>query len=431
MDAVSTQSVGDLADTSARAEPSAALRDVLWAFFSSRALVWVIGMAAVALVGYFPHGQGSSILDPGHLTVPFHHRFLDLLISPATRWDSAWFLSIAKAGYTLPSQGVFYPLYPSVIALGAAAFGGGLDSILGIAISSACAIGSLYLLHRLVVLDFDEQVARNTVWIFAWLPISFVLSAVYSEALFLLLAVGCIYTARMGRWAAAGLLGGLAALTRSSGVLLLVPLLILYLWGPRADRGPDRPAGARKPRYLPQPDILWIALVPIGLAIFIAFLGLSTGHPWTPFTEERLWGRHFIPLAGVPLGILKALWAVLTAVPGLYPRLAGRVTVAGQIRDAVELGFLVLAVLLLRIASKRLPLAYAAYAAISLAMAVSVPAGNDPLKSLPRFTLVMFPLWIALGLWATERRHVRAVIAVSAPLLALGTFGFVSWSSAA
>jgi hypothetical protein len=61
-------------------------------------------------------------------------------------------------------------------------------------------------------------------------------------------------------------------------------------------------------------------------------------------------------------------------------------------------------------------------------MAVSVPATNEPLKSFPRFTLVMFPLWIALALWATERRLARTIIGVSAPLLALYAYLFVSWS---
>ncbi|HET7177610.1 MAG TPA: hypothetical protein VFI63_02870, partial [Solirubrobacterales bacterium] len=93
----------------------------------------------------------------------------------------------------------------------------------------------------------------------------------------------------------------------------------------------------------------------------------------------------------------------------------------------VELAFLVLALLLLRFSWRRLPAAYTAFSAVSLAIAVSVPADNDPLKSLPRLTLVIFPLWIALALWATERNRVRALLAVSAPLLAVWTFLFVSW----
>ncbi len=87
-----------------------------------------------------------------------------------------------------------------------------------------------------------------------------------------------------------------------------------------------------------------------------------------------------------------------------------------------------LSAFLLRLCWKRLPAAYTAFAAASLAMAVSVPATNEPLKSFPRFTLVMFPLWIALALWATERRLVRTVIAALGPLLALYAYLFVSWS---
>src|SRR3712207_7094967 len=47
--------------------------------------------------------------------------------------------------------------------------------------------------------------------------------------------------ARRDRFWLAGLLGGLAAATRSAGVLLLVALALLYLYGPRG-----RPASARR-----------------------------------------------------------------------------------------------------------------------------------------------------------------------------------------
>ena len=107
----------------------------------------------------------------------------------------------------LSSQTVFFPLYPGLIALGGVLIGQGLGVVLGIVISSVCAVGALYVLHRLVSLEFDQRLAHNTVWIFAWLPIALVLSAVYSEALFLVLAIGSFYAARTGRWALAGVAG--------------------------------------------------------------------------------------------------------------------------------------------------------------------------------------------------------------------------------
>jgi Mannosyltransferase (PIG-V) len=420
-----TATVGGIVDLRAHNERWTALYDVLAAFFSSRTVVWVAGIAAVLLLGWRPGAIAQY--DHAHLTMPFHQTVGNLLVAPATRWDSAWYLGIARAGYVLPLQTVFFPLYPGLIALGGAFVGQGLDAIVGIAISCACAIGALYLLHRLVSLEFDEHLAHDTVWIFAWLPTAIVLSAVYSESLFLFLAVGCFYSARSGRWALAGLAGGLAAATRNGGVLLLVPLLILYLYGPQSAREPDRPAGGLWPRYRLRGDIFWMALVPLGLLAYMAFLQIEIGHPLAPFTHQLHWGRHFIPLAGIPLGLLSLGRATVAAIPGLDPALAAHVTLVGELRRGLEVGFLILALALLRVCWKRLPLAYTAFAAISLAMAVSVPTSDDPLKSLPRFTLVMFPLWIALALWASERRRVRGVIATCAPLLALSAFMFVGW----
>jgi Mannosyltransferase (PIG-V) len=460
VDAVTAQPVDGVATLPvADAEPlneerRAALRDTLGAFFSSRAVVWIAGVAAALAVGFYP---GTSILlDPHHLTAPFHQRFLNFLISPAARWDSAWYIGIAKTGYMLSYQTVFFPLYPALIAIGGAVVGSGLDVFVGIFVSFACSIGALYLLHRLVTLEFDAQLARNTVWIVAWLPTALALSAVYSEALFLLLAVGSFYTGRRGRWALAGLLAGLAAATRNGGVLLLLPLLILYLYGPREDREPDLPAGgwappapepgggltaddrivrlrlwARTflpPRYRIRREVAWLALVPLGLLVYMIYLAFATGHPLDPFTHQHHWGRYLLPFGAIPLGVWSVLREAYAAVPGLDNRLASHMTFSGAVHHIYALAFLVVSLLLLRICWKRLPAAYTAFAAVSLAMAVSVPAHNEPLKSFPRFTLVMFPLWIALALWATERRRVRMVIAISAPLLALSSYLFVTWT---
>jgi hypothetical protein len=60
-------------------------------------------------------------------------------------------------------------------------------------------------------------------------------------------------------------------------------------------------------------------------------------------------------------------------------------------------------------------------------MAVSVPGRAEPLKSLPRFTLVIFPLWISLALWADEKRRSRAILLILPLLLAGWSFLFTGW----
>jgi hypothetical protein len=404
------------------------LNEVAGAFFSSRALVWVAGLITAIIFGTAPHH--SVALDPiAHYVRPFGIHFFNLLVSPGARYDSAWYLSIARLGYVHHVQAVFFPLYPlSVAVLGLTRLP---DVIAGIVLSCAFAIGALYLLFRLVELDQGAEKARHTIWIVAWLPMALFLSAVYSESLFLLLTIGSMYAARRDQWWLAGVAGCLAAATRNSGFLLVVPLLLLYLYGPRP-RPPDRqPAGRFAPRYAVRPDIAWIALVPVGMIGYLFYLHFAVGHPLAPFTAEHRWSRYFAPLGGIPLGIYAAVKSLVGIIPGVDPKLASHLSTLKIIRHEVELAFLALSGFLLWFGRRRLPVAYTAFAALSLAAAVSVPAHGEPLKSLPRFTLVIFPLWISLALWADSRRRLRALSAVLPVLLAAWTFLFVGWYWAA
>jgi hypothetical protein len=96
--------------------------------------------------------------------------------------------------------------------------------------------------------------------------------------------------------------------------------------------------------------------------------------------------------------------------------------------DVVLFAWIALALIALIGAARRLPLAYAAYAAASLVVPLSYPVGPQPLMSLPRFLLVLFPLWMWVGWWLA--RHARArlpVLALSAVLLAVCTAQFATW----
>jgi Mannosyltransferase (PIG-V) len=389
-------------------------------------VIWVAGVFTALAAG--PRQLEANSFNHHHLVTPFHDTLANVLVSPAARWDSVWYLGIAHFGYYRADQTVFFPLYPILAAAGGAAFGGTVSAelVAGIVVSLACALGALYLVHRLVALELGREVADNAVWIYAWLPVAFFLSAVYSEALFLLLTVGSFYSGRTGRWWLAGALGALAALTRNSGVLLVIPLVLLYLYGPRADRPPDRASAGLKPRYRLRGDALSIVLVPLGLLAYLVYLKLSLGHALSPFQAESHWHRALDPLGGIPAGIWLGAKSVVAFVPIVGPGVA-----MGDVRKVVELGFLALGAWLLWRSWKRLPLAYTAYAAVALALAASVPTAGEPLRSLPRFTLVVFPLWIALSLWATERRRVGVVLACCAPLLVLWTVLFTSWTWAA
>ena len=273
----------------------------------------------------------------------------------------------------------------------------------------------------------------------AFAPMAFFFSAVYSEALYLALSVGLFWCARQGRWAWVGVLGVLAAATRSTGIVLLAPALMLYLYGPREDRTPDF-ARARatfmdrfRPRYRPRLNVLWLAIVPVGLGAYMAYLGLAGGDPLSPLHTQDVWGRHFAgPYLGVWDGVKAAFEGARQLLSGqsrhVYFQAAGGSPAIAAGHNLMLLAFLCAAVPLVVIALRVLPLAYGAYTVVALALPLSFPVAAQPLMSLPRFLVVLFPLSMALASYLAVRPRARVgVLAVSALLMAVFVAQFATW----
>jgi hypothetical protein len=386
-------------------EADAATRATLRALLGSRAIVWGAGLIALALFG-----QKASVfasMDGRHVTEPFGSATANFLFAPAARWDSAWYLTIAHAGYATRASSAFFPLYPLLICGGTVLLGSAL--LVGTLISVMATAVALHLLYRLARLDLSHEQARTTVMLVAFFPAALFLSAVYTEALFLMLSVGAIYAARLERWAWAGLLGGLAAATRSGGVLLLLALAWPYLW--RARGQPRRTLGR---------SVAWLALVPAGLLAYMGYLALVHHAPLAAFQAEAEWGRHF---AGPLGGLVKALAAAPT---DLRLGLTGHAVVVGAAapiswptHNLIDLGFAAFAAGGLSLGWRRVPSAYLVYGLALLAQALSYPTLAEPLQSLPRYVLVIFPVFIGWGAWLGERPPAaQPVIASSALLLA-------------
>ncbi len=431
-----------------RADPArmAAVSDSWRALWSSRLLVWLAGAGTVAAVGF---GPMRSAFNPPGVTRGFGW-LGDLLAAPAARWDASWYLVIAHFGYRpdlgsfTSSRTAFFPLYPlglHVIALS------GLPPVLaGVLLSLVALSLSLYGIHRLTTLELappspggiphssGREVARLAVLVTAFAPMAFYFSAVYSESLYLALSVGLFWCARHGRWAAVGALGALAAATRSAGVVLLIPALILYLYGPREDRAPDFiTARFARPRYRVRGDIMWLAMVPAGLALYLAYLGVAGGEWLMPFHAQDVWGRQF---AGPYLSVWDGLKAAFEGARQLlsfqrshvyFPSAGGSPFVdAGH--NLMLLAFLLAAVPAVVGVLRRLPLAYGVYVLAALALPLSYPVSSEPLMSLPRFLVVLFPLSMWLAAWlAAHPRAQRPALVALAVLMAFFVAQFATW----
>jgi hypothetical protein len=449
--------------TRLRADPTrmAAIRETWRALWISRLLVWVAGVGTVATLGF---GPIRGAFDPPGVTRGFGW-LGDLLAAPAARWDSSWYLVIAHYGYRpelgsyTAARDAFFPLYP----LGLHALSDlGLQAVLaGVLFSLAAFALALYGIHRLATLELagsgragSRDIAGLAVLVTALAPMAFYFSAVYSESLYLALSVGVFLYARRGRWAWAGALGALAVATRSAGLVLALPALMLYLYGPREDRPPDydhvdslRPPGgrarvisdlgrwirARGPRYKLRANVLWLALLPAGLGLYMAYLGLSGGDTLAPFHAQDIWGRHFAgPYVGVWDGIKAAFEGARQLLSAqrahvYYPIAAGSPFVSAG-HNLVLLAFLLAAAPLFVLALRVLPLAYGVYAIVALALPLSYPVAAQPLMSLPRFLVVLFPLSMAFAVWLAAHPRARIpALAMSALLMAFFVAQFATW----
>jgi hypothetical protein len=422
-----------------------AVRESWRALWSSRLLVWAAGMGTVLAFGF---GPVRKAFDPPGVTRGFGW-LGNLLAAPAARWDAAWYLVIAHYGYRpdlgayTSSRTAFFPLYP--LGLSAIAHLGVPPVLAGVVLSLLALALSLYGIHRLTTLELTRagedghsagrgEVARLAVMVTAFAPMAFFFSAVYSESLYLMLSVGVFWCARKGRWAWVGVLGALAGATRSAGVVLMLPAAMLYLYGPREDLTPDFLALARfRPRYKPRRDILWLGLVPAGLGLYMAYLALSGGDALMPFHAQDVWSRHFAgPYGGVWDGVKAAFEGARQLLSfqrrQVYFPVAGGSPFISAGHNLMLLAFLLAAVPLFVIALRVLPLAYGVYVLAALALPLSYPVAAQPLMSLPRFLVVLFPLGIAFAAWLAAHPRARTPMLVGSGLLMmLFVAQFATW----
>ncbi len=141
-----------------------------------------------------------------------------------TAGDSPHYLYIAEHGYVKTGENVnnivFYPLYPLLIrALGALL--GGRTALAGVILSQMCYGFSSVALATLAKKECAHPgAALAAYWLY---PFGFFCLGVFTEGLFLLLVALGLYLIRERKWLLAGLVGFFCALTRTQGILLLLP----------------------------------------------------------------------------------------------------------------------------------------------------------------------------------------------------------------
>lgn len=217
-------------------------------------------------------------------------------------WDSPSYLTIARTLYDVapgnpladgrnpPFYVAHFPLYPLVIR--AFAVIGYQPAVIVVSILAGALAGIVF--YRLARDVWKLQSPALLALTFLFLPPKWFLcrSVGGSESLYILLVLLSVYAMERGRVARASALGGLAALTRPSGILILPAYAVLLII-----------------RKAPRRQLLWLALIPAGVAGYFAFCQVRFGSFLAPLEPNLDKVSSFLPFANVPWLLGQSLFA--------------------------------------------------------------------------------------------------------------------------
>ncbi len=312
---------------------------------------------------------------PSYWIIPGVDRVFDAF----SRWDAWHYTRIAETGYPSldPSRAAFFPLFPTLVRV-VADLQGRTDRaglfVAAIIVANVCLVLATMTLAALVRLDLEPDDARRSVWYLLVFPTSLFLSAGYSESLFLLLTLGAVLACRTDRWLWAAGLAGLAAVTRPVGVVVLVPLAVeaFLAW---------RCSGAWRWR----PVVAVLAPL-VGIGSWMLFLDADFHDPLAFVHAQKGWDRS-----------LELPWDTI------FQFFDGHLTLESGLHSLTDLSFTIFGIALTVLAWRWLRPSYALY----MTALLLVPLSSGVLLSMPRFLLVMFPMYLVLAIPAVAQPSTR------------------------
>ena len=330
------------------------------------------------------------------------------IINLFSQWDGGWYSQIAVFGYPagnnpLSGNWAFFPLYPFLMRF----FGTPLFGIMsfdqavlisGFLISNILFFVSLILFYHVTKLVFGKStLALISTVFFAFWPGALFYSTVYSESLFMTLALGAFYFLEKAQSGKSAILGFFAALTRSNGFLVLIPFVY---------------NGLQTRKY--RTAALQALAIALPYLLFTAYGYFLTGlFPVREIVYNHIWGASRLTLTEVTsyqLGYA-ALFSVEAALI-LAPFAWFVFTEKVPIRDFVK-GSIV----------DRKDLKYWAFSIYILLMLVFY---SDP-QNLHRYALPILPLyWVSAIVWGKNKKAGIALLAVSTAILVIGTVLFTT-----
>jgi Gpi18-like mannosyltransferase len=300
------------------------------------------------------------------------------MLSAWANFDGVYYLLIAAKGYTVNAG--FFPLFPLSIHMLTSIFGTNMQGLpfepiqyfTALILASFYFLLSLIVLYKLVRLDYKDNIAIFTIVFTLIFPTSFFYVSIYSESLFLLLSVSSFYFARTNRWFLASLCGGLLTATRLVEIAIIPALVIEFV---------------KQKENMLKPKGLLLLLMPLGILGYMLFNFLKWGDAFYFIQAQGAFHneRSVDYIVFIPQTIFRYIKILTTLPPGIFEWWIALLEIST---------FIFVSIMFFVAWKKKIRISYILFALICFL----IPASTGTFTGLPRYALVLFPIFITLAL---------------------------------
>ncbi|MBI4084714.1 MAG: hypothetical protein HY431_02310 [Candidatus Levybacteria bacterium] len=384
------------------------MKFVLAAFLTWRLLLFVPLFFAQS-IPYAPNADYTNLWKFTKPYFPVNH----FLLYPWANFDGVHYLSIAGTGYAQDGTNArFLPLYPITIFTVTSIFRGetyqAIQFFTAFFLANAFFLMSLFVLYRLILFDYSQNIAKKTIIFLLLFPVSFFFGSIYSESLFLLLSLLSFYFMRQRQWLFAGVAGFFLSATRIVGISIL-PALLYEAYRQKKESAEQKTKSIKSLliKYSP------FTLLPLGILLYAWFNAISWHDPlhFLKAHSEIGTGRSADAIIFFPQTIFRYLKILLSTPSSQFTWWIA----------LFELAIFFFTTILLYIGCKKgVRLSYLLFAALCFL----IPTLSGTFTGLPRYTIILFPIFLSLAL--LKNRYVQIAYAIASGALLFTLLAFFS-----
>lgn len=357
---------------------------------------------------YLPYRTGFAYTSPLHF-IDKNNLVAHFLLSPWGNFDGVHYLLIAAYGYTINAG--FFPFFPLTInvisnILGSVSAFDVIQFLTALFLANIYFVLALLIFYSLVKIDYKKNIVITSVIFLLVFPTSFFYGAIYSESLFLLLSLASFYFARKRQWFFASIFGSLLTATRIVGIAILPALL----WEFFREEIKQFKKGGNKLKLIFKG--LPLLIIPLGLLSYMYFNFIKWGNPFYFLVAQGQFAnnRSVNSIVFFPQTIYRYLKILFSVSANHFEWWIALLEI---------LTFFIISFLFSIAFKKKIRFSYLIFSLFCFLL----PVSSGTFSALPRYSVVLFPLFMALGLVTNKKiKIIYAAISIILLFIALMLF---------